>query len=252
MTSPAMTPTLNEPREAASGRPPAGDGVVSRLLTRLLFRQAEIVENRELASGLHLLTLEGPALRDLAWMPGDKIQVKLGSGMSTRTYTPIDWEAQQGRTRFIAHALTTGPGSLWVRNARPGEPVRLFGPRKSLDLSRLDTQTRVLVGDETAIGLAAAWHPTHTVFEVGDRTAAQSVTDRLDLPATLIARQQDDGHLETLADILFRLPGRDTGFVLAGRARTIQHLLKALRKNGVSTDRILTKAYWAEGKVGLD
>lgn len=238
------------PGQAASGGD--ADGVVSRLLTQFLFRSAVVADNRELVPGLRLLTLEGPALRGLHWRPGDKLQVKIGGGMTTRTYTPIEWDAAQGRTRLFAHALAPGPGGVWARDARPGQLVRLFGPRKSLDLSRLDARTGMLVGDETVIGLAAAWRPAHALFEVNDRNAVQGVADWLGLPATVIARQSDDGHFDRMIDALLHAWDQDTGFVLAGRARTIQRLLRGLRENGVTPNRILTKAYWAEGKVGLD
>lgn len=242
----------DSPSPAPGQAAPSDDGVVSRLLTQLLFRSAVVADNRELVPGLRLLTLEGPALRGLHWRPGHKLQIKLGGGMTTRTYTPIEWDAEQGRTRLLAHALAPGPGGVWARDARPGQLVRLFGPRKSLDLSRFDVRTAMLVGDETVIGLAAAWRPAQALFEVGDRNAMHGVTDWLGLPATVIDRQSDDGHLDRLTGALLHAGNQDTGFVLAGRARTVQSLLRALRKNGVTPNRILTKAYWAEGKVGLD
>lgn len=43
----------------------------------------------------------------------------------------------------------------------------------------------------------------------------------------------------------------DSGVVVTGPARTVQELLQALRKPGVGSTRILTKAYWADGKAGL-
>ncbi|WP_298374234.1 hypothetical protein [Azospirillum sp.] len=72
------------------------------------------------------------------------------------------------------------------------------------------------------------------------------------MPATVIDRQSDDGHFDRLTGALLHAGNQDAGFVLAGRARTVQSLLRVLRRNGVTPNRILTKAYWAEGKVGLD
>ena len=46
--------------------------------------------------------------------------------------------------------------------------------------------------------------------------------------------------------------GPNTHVVLAGRAATVQHLLRRLKLDGVTGSRIRTKAYWADGKVGLD
>lgn len=229
-----------------------GEGLLPRLVTRLFFRAATVAENRRLADGLHLVTLEGPALRGAAWTPGDKLQLKTGAGLLTRTYTPIEWDPAAGRTRWLAHALAPGPGSEWVRRAAPGDLVSVMGPRRSLDLSGFDARRSVLVGDETAIGLAAAWRPAHAIFESGQRGAVQQVLDTLRLPATAIARQHLELHLDALANAMLCLAAPDTTFVLAGRARTLQHLLHALRSDGVDARRICTKAHWADGRMGLD
>ncbi|MBL8316740.1 MAG: siderophore-interacting protein [Rubrivivax sp.] len=227
-------------------------GLTARLLARMFFRPAEVSENRAIAAGMHLITLQGPALRELRWAAGDKLQVRISPGLLTRTYTPILWDTEHGRTQLLAHALAVGPGSEWVRRASPGQPVSLFGPRRSLALSDIDPMLGVLVGDETAIGLAAAWRPSHAVIEAVNQPAIQGLLDQLQLPATAMAAQPDGVHLDALANAALGLATPDTRFVLAGRARTVQHVMRALRQHGVAPHRILTKAYWAEGKMGLD
>ena len=249
-----MPPLILNDAPAAAGTPdPASsEGLLPRLLTRLLFRQATVADHQPLGAGMHLITLAGPALRGARWRPGDKLKIKLGPGLQTRTYTPIDWDAGQGRTTLLVHALAWGPGSEWVRRAQAGRPVAVFGPRPALDLATFDARAGVLVGDETAIGLAAAWRPAQSIFEAGDRAGVQALVDSLDLPATAITRHTDDLHLDALANAMLGLVQPDSRFVLAGRARTVQHLLRALKHSGVGSERIRTKAYWAEGKAGLD
>jgi hypothetical protein len=44
----------------------------------------------------------------------------------------------------------------------------------------------------------------------------------------------------------------DATFVLTGKASTIQRLRQSLTRQAVSSRRIVTKAYWAPGKAGLD
>lgn len=228
------------------------EGLVPRLMTRLFFRGAQVSGNQRIAPGLHRITLQGPALRGLRWFPGDKLQLKLGPGLRTRTYTPIRWDAERGETEFIAHTLAAGPGSDWVRHAAPGQAVQVMGPRASLDLARFDPSRALLAGDETAIGLAAAWRPLHAFFEVDGAAGCTDLLRSLDLQATVVGRQPGDLQLDALANALLGLARPDSQFVLAGRARSVQHLLRALRVAGVPSGRILTKAYWAEGKVGLD
>lgn len=237
---------------ALQREPEARTGLAARLLSRVFFRTAEVAENRPIGGGLHLITLQGPALRGVRWAAGDKLQVRIGAGLLTRTYTPMQWDAANGRTRLLAHALAAGPGSEWARRAVPGQAVSVLGPRRSLALVDVDPRHGVLLGDETAIGLVAAWRPAHAVIEAGNRAAIQNLLHTMDLPATAMAAQADGAHRDAMANAALGLLGPRTRVVLAGRARTVQHLLRALRHEGVPPNRILAKAHWADGKTGLD
>lgn len=232
--------------------PEPDTGPAARLLTKLFFRAAEVVENRRLDGGMHLITLQGAAWREARWRPGDKLQVKVGPGLLTRTYTPIHWDAETGRTQILAHALAVGPGSEWVRRASPGQAVWCFGPRRSLDLAELDPHQGVLLGDETTLGLAAAWRPREVLIEVGNPPAARRLLATIGLPATVMTRHPDGAHLHTLVHAALDLRAPSTNYVCAGRARSVQHLVRSLKAAGVPSKRILTKAYWADGKTGLD
>lgn len=231
------------------------DSALPRLLTRLFFHTAVVTGHQEIAPGLYLISVQGSGLRERAWSPGDKVQIKVGPGMTNRTYTPIDWNPKTGETRFVAHALAHGPGSEWVRHAQVGQAIALMGPRRSLDLSAWPAATGVLVGDETSISLAAAWRPARVVLEVDQPEPIHTLLQTWNLQGELVARQNDDAHLPSLA-ALATLPlggAEDSSrFVLTGRARTIQSLLPALRAQGVPRQRLLSKAYWAPGKAGLD
>jgi NADPH-dependent ferric siderophore reductase len=138
-----------------------------------------------------------------------------------------------------------------VRRARPGQPVAVFGPRLSLDLAALDARRGVLVGDETAIGLAAAWQPAHAVIEVDRAPALRPALQALGLKPALVERQAEARHDQALADAALAT-GPDRHFLLVGRAHTVQALLRTLRQHGVASSHIRTKAYWADGKTGLD
>lgn len=231
------------------GRP---SGVAARLITRLFFRNAHVSASQLVAPAMHLITLQGPELRALQWIPGDKLQIRMGTSLQTRTYTPLFWDAASGRTQILAHALAPGPGSEWVHRAAAGQAVSLFGPRRSLDLARFDPRASVVVGDETALGLVAAWRPSRAWIETGQRPSIQGLLDSMELAGTAIASQASELHLDALTNAALGVAAPDTCFVLVGRARTVQHLLRALRQQGVNANRILTKAYWADGKAGLD
>jgi len=247
--STTMTPTNDR---ALVNRGRSRDSWTAQWLTRLFFNDAQVQSNEALAPDLHRITLQGPSLRGLLWSPGDKLQIKLGRGMLTRTYTPIYWDNQVGRTAFIAHTLTAGPGSDWVRQAAPGDTMAVFGPRASLALTELDPSDSLLVGDETTLSLAAAWRPAQILMEATLPHAVQAVAESLALPIHAVGRLPGDTHWPDLVGLARASLGPATSIVLAGRAATVQHLLRQLKQHGVAQGRIRTKAYWANGKAGMD
>jgi NADPH-dependent ferric siderophore reductase len=221
-------------------------------------RPARVAAVETLSPHFRLADLEGEALRNVAWTAGQKVQVSMGSGLSARTYTPMSWDADRGRTRMLTFAHGDGPGSRWASGLREGDICQFFGPRRSLDLSGLESPV-VLFGDETSFGLAAAFRDslqdaraTH-VFEVADVVESRPVLEAIGLgKATLIERIADDAHLAAAEAEMLRLAASGAHFVLTGKASSIQRVSRALKAIGVVSSRVKTKAYWAPGKIGLD
>ena len=231
-------------------------GRLSQALMRLLMKRATITASERLADRFRLITLEGPALKGVAWTPGHKVQIAMGSAFVARTYTPIDWDASSGRTRILAYAHGDGPGSAWVRSVRPGDSCDIFGPRASLEMP---PGPLAIFGDETSIGFAfAAVHQDRTRsvachFEVDDVEASTAVAAHLGLDAAaLFARRPDDTHLAAMDAALPALVAAGASFVLSGKANTIQRLRQGLKQQQLPATRLAAKAYWAPGKTGLD
>ena len=245
---------MESPERPAAEAP----GRLSQALLRLLMRRATVIAAERLADRFRLITLEGQALEGVAWVPGQKIQVAMGSAFVARTYTPIEWNASAGRVCILGYEHGDGPGSRWVRGVQPGDSCDLFGPRASLDARRANGPLAVF-GDETSIGLAyalARQDPARSVacqFEVGDVVSARQVTAQFGLgEAALLARERGDAHLGAMEAAIPALAGTGASFVLTGKAGTIQRLRQSLKQHAVPAGRILTKAYWAPGKTGLD
>lgn len=250
-----MAPATRSPDGAATRTP----GRLSQTLISLLMKRATIVAAEPLSHRFRLITLEGPELAGVAWTPGHKVQIAMGSAFVARTYTPIDWNASTGRTRILGYAHGHGPGSLWVRSVQPGDQCDIFGPRKSLDVRHLSGPLAIF-GDESSIGLAHALSQadrTRSVtchFEVDDVESGRRVVAHLGLgldDVALVARRGDDAHLETIEAAL-PLVAADATFLLTGKAGSIQRLRQALKHLAVPASRLVTKAYWAPGKTGLD
>lgn len=227
-------------------------GLLTRLVTSVFFRTAQVLANEELAPSLRRITLQGESLQQVEWAPGDKLQIRLGNGLQTRTYTPMEWDPTEGRTAFLAQTLSAGPGAQWATMARRGDTVEVMGPRSSLALDDLDPEYGVVMGDETALGVALAWGARRVVLEASDPHALAPVCKAWGWRCTLIAKQEDGSHLPAMEAAMWEGTALRSHFVLAGRASTIQRLHKTLRANGVQARRIHTKAYWADGKTGLD
>ncbi|MDR8398348.1 siderophore-interacting protein [Paraburkholderia sp. USG1] len=227
---------------------------------KLFTRRAHVVALEDLNPGFRILTLGGEALRSSEWTPGDRIQIQLG-GWTQRTYTPLDWDRGQGTTRILVHLYGDGPGAHWAREAYAGAGCVLFGPRRSINLRKLAGPT-LLFGDETSLGLAAAFNaamadsePVRMLFEASVMDESGPVIKRLGLRnASTIARQQNDAHLLAVDDqILAWMDAHPaTQCVLTGKSTSIQQIRQLLRQHGVAAARIQTKAYWAPGKTGLD
>jgi NADPH-dependent ferric siderophore reductase len=221
-------------------------------------RPARVAAVETLSPHFRLIDLEGEALRNVAWMAGQKVQVSMGSGLSTRTYTPMSWDADSGRTQMLAFMHGDGPGSGWASGVREGDACQFFGPRRSLDLVDLERPV-VLFGDETSFGLAASFRACPqaegavNLFEVSDVPAARPVLEAIGLGhANLIERRVDDAHLAAAEADLVRFAASGATFVLTGKAASIQRVSRALKAAGVAGARLNAKAYWAPGKTGLD
>lgn len=251
-----------EHEEAQSGNAPKTNTkltMLDRLLYRAFSRDLVVVSVEDIAPKLRLITLQSESLRGFSWVPGQKLQVTMGTALVARTYTPIKPDAHTGQFQLIAFAHGLGPGSKWVMTLKPGEMCKVFGPLSSLDL-RFEARSLVMVGDETSIGLsvAAAAHygtiPTHHVFEVHARSNVEAVLDQAGLlpGSTIHVRTSDRSHLIAMEQQVISLAESGADIVLTGRAGTIQKLHRGLCRENIPGKKIHTKAYWAEGKSGLD
>ncbi|MEC3947646.1 siderophore-interacting protein [Sphingobium sp. HWE2-09] len=231
-------------------------GAIGKALIRFFMRDAKVGNCEHLSNNFHMLGLEGPELKNVAWKAGEKIQVALGPAFTTRTYTPIEWDRTAGMTRLLVYAHADGPGSEWVRRAKTGDPCHIFGPRSSLDLQSLPGRT-ILFGDETSIGLALAYrtahgHPPSCVLEANSSAETLSGLRAAGLTqARVFERRADDAQLRAMLGE-FDLADESATYVLTGKASSVQRLRTLLRGANVPGSRILAKAYWAPGKKGLD
>ncbi len=232
---------------------------VTSAVTKMLFRSATVSDVVPLSGHFRLIELEGDELEEVAWVPGQKIQVHLGD-LVCRTYTPIEWNSVEGRTRIVAFLHGNGPGSEWASSVKPGAVCQFIGPRSSLDFTANKGQT-IFFGDETSIGAAIAHQRSSKyaewsyLFEVSSLPESQEVVERLGLKdVKLAAKVPGAQHLLEVERLMLdaNMLAPAPHWIFTGNAQSIQELKKALRTRHLPMNKASTKAYWAFGKKGLD
>lgn len=187
---------------------------------------------------------------------GDKVQIYLPD-VGARTYTPFDIGrgAEAFSLLFYLHGDT--PGAAFARGIVVGQTLRVLGPGRSIPLESLALPV-ALFGDETSLGIACSVYAlggsvarSTAHLEVSSIESARAACAALGLSEeALIERDANDGHLEEVARRL-SASTRDGGtIVLTGRASSIQKLRVLLRTGSRRSQSV--KAYWADGKRGLD
>jgi ferric-chelate reductase (NADPH) len=225
------------------------------LASGVMLTSAQVSEVDQLSPRFVRVGLRAEAFRTASWRPGTKLQMRPRRGtLGLRTYTPIQWDAEHGATRLIAFTHGDGPAAEWFRAARVDAPCEVFGPRGSLDLRRLADRV-VFVGDESSIGLACALRTltpdVRHVFETTDPAELDTVLDELGLAATstVLPRADDRARLLEEARAAAVAP---FDLVVSGDAATVHALRRAARTWPHRPATTRARAYWAEGRTGLD
>jgi ferric-chelate reductase (NADPH) len=255
MNSPATT--LREPVRRAE------PGLFGQAVLKLMTHDTRVDAVHALSPRFRLVSLRSEALRRVAHVPGDKVQVRV-AGMAFRTFTPFRLGEGDDSIALLGYEHGDALAAQWLGHVAPGDRCQVLGPRRSLDLAAIDRST-VFFGDETSLGLALALCgtplgglDTHFIFEVDDAVEVRSVLDAMGRGmlqhAWLVERQAGGGHLEPVEAALARYAGADSfrQYVLSGPSLSVQRLHRGLKAAGVRPAQTLVKAFWAPGKTALD
>jgi NADPH-dependent ferric siderophore reductase len=223
-----------------------------------------VVATRSITPQMKRITFQSDALRLLpakepAWWVKVLLPANEDERPQSRAYTirRFDRAAAQIDIDFVLHG-DGGPGSAWATEARPGETIRLAGPRSSR-MSLPEEGWLLLAGDETALPAIA------TILEglPDDRdviafievdNAAEEQTLAAPRNARIhwrrrAARTASPGTL--LCDAVGGTvlpPGPGYAFV-AAEAFAVQAIKKRLLDT-LAPERISAKGYWKMGTAG--
>ena len=241
----------------------AEPGLFGQAVLRLMTHETRVDAVHALSSRFRLVSLRSEALRKVAHVPGDKVQVRV-AGMAFRTFTPFRLGEGDDSLSLLGYEHGDAPAARWLGGVAPGDVCHVLGPRRSLDLAAIDRST-VFFGDETSLGLALALCgttlgslDTHFIFEVDDAVQVRSVLEAMGRGmlqhAWLVERQPGGAHLAAVEAALARYAGADSfrQYVLSGQSLSVQRLHRSLKAAGAKPSQMLVKAYWAPGKIALD
>ncbi len=215
-----------------------------------LLRDALVESLEELGPRYRRVVLRAPWATELSGAAGEKVQLFLPE-VGTRTYTPFDFDRAAGRFSVLVYVHGDTPGPSFARALEVAAEVRLIGPQASTPLDGLEGPVS-LFGDETSFAVARTLRGIERLrdrstlrFEVSSLEDAFYAVDALDIPRdALVAKEPADAHLKGIADAL------SGSIVLTGRASSIQKVREHLRAAGKRKQTV--RAYWADGKTGLD
>jgi NADPH-dependent ferric siderophore reductase len=234
--------------------------LINEKVGQLFGKELAVESVRDLSPHFRRFHITGSWLRGATWSAGDKLQIMIVES-GPRTYTPFARDAATGSFDLLAFVHGDTPGATWIKNARPGLRFHAVGPRGSLPLATLPGPV-VFFGDETSFGAAASLQQTRGagngvsfVFESTHPDEAELVLSELGLERrTVVQRQSTNGHLDEV-DAAIRAAlaqSPQAQLVLTGHAQTIQFIRSRLKAQPATCAGQKVKAYWADGKRGLD
>ena len=230
-------------------------GLFSRVksagLDRFGFHVA-VADLRQPAAGFVLTTLTGPALTEHEWQPGDRVSLRTPED-ELRSYTPFDWDRNAGSARLLGVGLASGPGTRYLSSLTVGAQVQVLGPKRSVKLDF--ARAPIIVGDETVLGLCAAWNGAHpqepatVLLEAVDKAACQAAAQAIGVVPTHVVGDRD----ALAASVLDAIRADAAApLVLSGRAQTIAAIRRAVKAAGLNQGATTVRAYWDENRAGLD
>lgn len=221
--------------------------IILKILGPLFLSESKVVSNERLSPHFQFLTIKGKSFKKSDWIPGQKIQVRLGDELM-RSYTPSSWDKANGVVQTLVYMHGKGPGALWARDAKAGEKATILGPRGSLSLAPELTDV-YFFGDETTFGLAYALKENFKAvniqcfFESVDLNESRPVLEKFNLKeSSLYALSQFDIIASDIARAFKNNP--TSKIVLSGKQQSIVAIRQKLYTLGITPEQIIVKVYW--------
>lgn len=226
---------------------------------RIMTYPVTAISSAPVVPDLYHVQLSSERFADLAWQPGDKVDVQVGD-LDYRAYTPWRIDRSLRIMDLLVFRHGNGRGSERLCRLEAGEALRLRGPKQSTVLDHPACRL-FFFGDESSIGALLAHKSQDPEFR-GEGSVLETFRQpwlcealmRLELDACRVVAGVEGGdHLDPIARTFVQHLQSDARarLIATGRAGSIARLKKRLRAAQISGARVETHAFWAEGKMGL-
>jgi NADPH-dependent ferric siderophore reductase len=223
----------------------------------------EVIAVHEASPSMRQVRFGGAGLEGLTYQPGQDFMITFpGEHPTRRRYTIRRADPTQGTVDICFALHGTGPATLWVEAAGPGDRLEALGPRGNVVIAE-GVEWHLFVGDDSGLpavlamveGLSPGSHAV-AFLEVDGQADEQAFIAPVDAQVEvrwLHRAGEQPGRTTLLQDAVaaYDLPD-DRGHVyLAGEVGSVFAMRRDLVERGMSADDIDTKGYWSIGKGNL-
>lgn len=238
---------------------------IQRVRHELVRRQPEVVRTTRLSPGFVRVTLGGPELAGFVSAGFDDhvkcffpdIDSPEGEPVA-RDFTPRHFDAER-LTLDLDFALHgQGPADAWARTAKPGDRLRLGGPRGSMVIP-MDFDGYWLIGDASAWPAMArrlrelpAGVPVQLVVDVHEPADIQPIESDAAVAATwLHGDAAGSGARLSAAVASIARPAGDVFAWAAGETLAMREVRAAILARGLPKAWVKVAGYWRRGATGV-
>ena len=173
----------------------------------------------------------------------DTIAIDVGGALRRYTVSSID-----GGMEFVAYRTKRGPATAYLDRLTVGAELTGLAPERPVKMPPADASRVVVVGDDTAVGVARAVAHKHA-----GRVAVGIVGEAL--PEAVAELTSAEVRVFDTNDQLLEWVAADLAgahFVLVGEQALNQQVRQHLFGLGVEKDNVATRTFWRPDKAGIE
>lgn len=176
----------------------------------------------------------------------DTIAVDVGGELRRYTVSGVG----DGSVEFVAYRTKRGPATRWLDALAEGQTVSGLAPERPVKTPPADAARVLVVGDDTAVGVARAVGTSHAgrvhVAIIGEVLPEDVVA------LTGATAQVVDTNDELLDWVTNTVPRADDYVVLVGEQALNQQVRQHAFGLGVDKESLATRTFWRPDRAGIE